>query len=242
MTSTVVASFYRDDPAALAELPWPVNYRDALAMLDASVRLHGCEHICITDEATDRAGLPCDTFVMQTPGLSLMQAFVRGQAELLADEASSGSPSNVVFVGADMLMWSAMPDMSLVDWDLLVTSRPALGNYGRINNGCVIVPAPSVERVARVWDAIADATGPDWGDDQRALEAALSPIPDSHGAGHRQGLVVAFAPMDAWNYAPEDIGETPEPAPLFLHFKGARKPMQKYYYGRLVRIAEQVAA
>lgn len=243
MPRTVVASFYRDDPQALAELPWQVDYRDALAMLDASVRQHGCEHVCITDAATAAAGLPCSAHVIDAPPVALMQAFVEGQRQFLADEAKRVSPRHVAFVGADMLMWSPMPSLDDVDWDLLVTSRPPLGAFGRINNGCVIVPAHALERAARVWAGIAEATGPVWGDDQRAFEAALSPIPDGYGAGYyRQGLEVRFARMDEFNYAPEGVGETPEPAPVFMHFKGARKPMQRHYYGRLVARLERVAA
>lgn len=241
MTETVVASFYRDDPAA-AELPWKVDYRACLAMLDASVRAHGHEHVVITDAKTVAAGLPCPAFTMQFRTPVLMHAFMRGQAEFLAAEAKSSSPRHVALVGADTLMWTPMPDLDGADWDLLVTSRPPLGAFGRINNGCVIIPAPSLVRTGMVWQDIADHTGPVWGDDQRAIEDALSPIPDEHGIGHRQGLRVVFAPMAAFNHAPTSLGDVPDPAPLFLHFKGNRKSMMADFAARMASETAKEAA
>jgi hypothetical protein len=213
-----ILSFYTPRPK---EHPQTADYPAMLGALQKSCDLLGLRHVVLTDangretlaQRPESAGLECFTRVLPD---RLMQACMRVQALWLAEGETRGGDS--LFVGADCLMLRDPRKVFPAGVDLAVTLRPGHARYP-INTGAVWLPAGSRTRQAALWARIADTTGPKWGDDQRAVDRALAPMPDRHGIFERFGMHVAFLPMAIHNHTPREIGDPCRDA-CVLHFRG----------------------
>ncbi len=213
-----VASFWVHRPE---EFPEPrADYPAMLRILQRSCERLNLRHVVLTDLRTvtercdDLAGIRA--FVGENIPSPLMQA----TTELHAQFLSAPIIDDVLFVGADTIVLKDPRLFFPADADLCVTLRPGHSRYP-INNGAQYVRNHARERVAAVYRRMADMTGKNWGDDQRALQDVLAPMPKNWGEYERAGLKVRFLPMSGFNDVPATPNDRVRHAVL-LHFRGRR--------------------
>ena len=218
-----VVSFWAPRP----EHPFFQDYAPYLDLLAASCAKYGHKHVCLTDDATVR-----DAYVVDLPR-SLMRAFITAQYAYLSDPANAETPT--LLAGADcVLAQDPWPErcMTLRDFvrtemsDIIITTDDRFTDC-RMNMGAMWIPRPAA--VAHVWaDALA-SMGDEWGDDQRAVYAALQ----------RSGLKITELPCDPYNLAPENPGDDCTRG-VVLHFRGPRKAWMTDYCHHWLGLGEGV--
>ncbi len=176
---------------------WPgCDYDALLQLLDVSCRRLGLRHVVISDAT--RPGL--ETAVFDLPQ-DLMPMLLDGQRQFLA-----ATPGPVLLVGADCLL-TADP-RPVLSGDLTITIGPFLDCA--MNTGAIwCADGPTA---APVWQSALDRRPDAWGDDQRALYAAVL----------ASGLVVTDVRCEDHNWAPDDAFDTAG-MPTVVHFRGPRK-------------------
>lgn len=226
-----VASFYAPRP----EHPFFQDYAPFLNLLRASCERYGHRHVVLTDDA----GLGPDAYVAPLPR-SLMRAVTAAQHAWLADPANATTPT--LLVGADCVL-AQDPEPLLrraVDGhkDLGITVGPFADC--RMNTGMIYVPRPAA--VAHIWADALVRLGEDgaderaeWGDDQRALLAAIDQAQGDWPAHVR----VAELPVDPWNLAPEHPDDDCRRG-VVLHFRGQRKAWMADYCREWLRLGDGV--
>jgi hypothetical protein len=196
-----------------------------LVLLQKSCDRLGLRHVVLTDEVTARHFMPegMESFRLDLPG-PLMLAVTEAQAMWL--QAGDWHDADSLMVGADCLMLDH-PDRHFPAREaagLSVTMRLGPARYP-INTGAILVRQEARAKCARMFWQIAESCGEKWCDDQRAIEAALAPLPAVHGIHKRQGVRVAFIPMKVHNVAPKSASD-PATGACVLHFRGkARKQL-----------------
>lgn len=186
----IVASFY-----APRFNKWGCDYDKLLILLDKSCRKLGLEHVVISD--SPRPNL--NTALFDLPE-NLMWALLDGQRQFL--ESVSGE---VLFVGADCLLTA---DLRVTNADLVITTGPF--SDCKMNTGAIWVAAP--RRASEIWQQAVDSKPMHWGDDQRALYAAIL----------KSNLIVQEVPCEEHNWAPADANDAAG-MPTVVHFRGRRK-------------------
>lgn len=183
---------------------WPgCDYDALLLLLDASCRRLGLEHVVISD--AERPA-PLLTARFELPE-NLMAAILDGQRQLLA-----ATPGPVLLVGADCLV-TRDPRPFGVGCDMAITIGPF--SDCPMNTGAIwCADGPTC---APIWQAALDRKPVEWGDDQRALYAAIG---NEGRAGH--GLSVRRLRCEDANWAPNDVAD-PAGMPTVVHFRGRRK-------------------
>lgn len=213
----IVASFWVHRPD---EFPNAANYPAMLSILQTSCDRLGLKHVVLTDRATLQgklwpAGVQGWSLKLPQP---LMKAVTRAQADWLYTDM--GRTTRTLFVGADCIMLAPPPD-NLHPAHVAVTYRHAAARYP-INTGAIYVMRPH-KRVRGLFNRIAETCGGTWCDDQRAIRAALDPMPPQCGRFQRAGLEVDFMPMFPFNHLPRDLDD-PARGAIMVHFRGkARK-------------------
>lgn len=172
------------------------DYHATLRVLNASCRRLGLRHVVISD--CEVPGI--ETAVFDLPE-NLMQLLVDGQRQLLetVDEP-------VLLVGADCIV--TRDPAPIFAGDLVVTLGPFADC--EMNTGAIFCANP--RRCAPVWKAALDAGPKAWGDDQRALYAAIQ----------ASDLDWRSVRCEAHNWAPEHP-EDRAGMPTVVHFRGNRK-------------------
>jgi len=204
------------------ENPRNHDYLPMLRLLQKSCDALDLRHVVLTDQATANELRPegFETFAAILP-VSLMQACTEIQALWL--EQGDWQGADTITVGADCLILRN-PDKHFPassDADLCVTLRPGHDRYP-INTGAILYRSIARGRLATIFRGIAESTGTRWCDDQRAIEQALSPMPDRHIFAERQGVQVAFLPMFVHNQSPTSVRD-PARAACVLHFRGKNR-------------------
>ncbi len=208
MSYLTVASFY-----APRYEKWPgCDYDRLLMLLDTSCRRFGLRHIVISDQPRPA---PLGTAVFDLPE-NLMQAILDGQRQFLA--AAKGP---VLLVGADCLL--ARDPGPFLEWLLTITVGPF--SDCEMNTGAIwCVDGP---RCAPLWQAALDLKPVEWGDDQRALYAAL----------RASGVPITTVRCEDHNWAPESVDDEAG-MPTVVHFRGRRKAWMADWASKHLGIAE----
>lgn len=174
------------------------DYDALLRLLDASCRRLGLRHVVISD--AQRPGL--DTAIFDLPQ-ELMPMLLDGQRQFLA-----ATPGPVLLVGADCLV--TRDPRPYLAGDMTVTIGPF--SDCPMNTGAIwCADGPTC---APVWRVALDLAPVEWGDDQRALYAAVK---DARGAG----LIAREVRCEEHNWAPDHVGQPC--AATVVHFRGQRK-------------------
>lgn len=185
-----VVSFY-----APRYVQWSgVNYDDCLAILDASCKRLGVEHICISD--SERPGIK--TFLTDLPD-NLMQAFLVGQIAWL--KHANGAPT--MFTGADCII-TRDPTYVCVGYDMAITTR----HYTSLNTGalwCYSKTCIQAFENALALNPIA------WGEDQTCLLAGIRKTP---------GLRLRELPFKGFNAKVTSADDNLDNPPIVVHLKG----------------------
>lgn len=194
-----VVSFYAPRP----EHPFFQDYQPFLKLLDESCRRYGHRHIVLTDDPDQCAG--CDTYETPLPR-ALMKAYLAAMAAYLTDKQFADTPT--LLTGADCVLANdpAVMDMG---YDLTITTDDRFQDC-RMNCGAIFVRRPA--DVAHVFRDALERCGDEWGDDQRAVYAAIM----------ASDLSVKELPCDPYNLAPENPGDDCSRG-VVLHFRGPRK-------------------
>jgi len=202
----IVASFF----APRVE-KWGCDYDALLMMLDASCRRLGLRHVVISDR---NRPAPLETTRFDLPE-NLMLALLDGQRQFLAV-----TPGPVLLVGADCLV-TRDPKPFFVG-NMAVTIGPF--SDCPMNTGAIFcADGPTC---APVWQAALDRRPLEWGDDQRALYAALK----------TSGLDYCELPCEAHNWAPDHVGDHAG-MPTVVHFRGRRKTFMAEWARRHMGLA-----
>jgi hypothetical protein len=207
-------SFYAPRP----EHPFFQDYTPFLNLLRLSCERFGHRHIVLTDDAT----VGDDAYVTELPR-SLMKATIAAQLAYLSDPAFADTPT--LLTGADCVL-ARDPACMATDADVTITTDDRFQDC-RMNCGAIYVRRPAL--LAPVWaDALA-RMGDEWGDDQRAVYAALC----------RSGVAVFELPCDPYNLAPDHPGDDCTRG-VVLHFRGARKSWMIDYCHKWLGLGEGV--
>lgn len=216
----IIASFWVYRPE---QFPFAADYPAMLRILQRSCDRLGLHHVCLTDQTTAQLRLwpaGVEAWAMPQLPVPLMNACTEIQARFL--ESFYMEKEDVLFVGADCIM--IKPPRYPATPDLCVTYRKADSKYP-INTGAVLARSRNREKVAAFFRGVANACGPVWCDDQRAMRAALEPMPKAHGIFERAGLKVGFMTMTPYNVLPRSA-EDPASHAFMVHFRGkARKQL-----------------
>lgn len=216
-----VVSFYAPRPAH----PEFQDYQPFLRILDRSCRRFGHRHIVITDAELDWL----QTFRTDLPD-ELMAATLAGQ---LAYLEAGGAAVDTLFVDADCVLSRDPAAAFALDFDAAFTTHPF--HDCELNNGAMFCRGGT--DTARFWRAaLAGMRRFQWGDDQKALAAVLTPQ-INHGNYLRHGLKVRFLPVDPWNLTPDYPGQDCTHA-YVLHFRGERKKWMRQYCSRWLDLDE----
>jgi len=204
----IVASFYAPRP----EHPRWRDYLPSLALLQRSCDRLGLRHIIIGDAPV--GGF--EVFETTLPR-ELMPAILTGQAA-----AIDAFGDDLLLVGADCVVAKDPRPALAGGRDIAVT----LGDFSdcRLNTGAIWIANAARPAAARIWRGALERMSVEWGDDQLALAAELSPLPLSTPIDEvRHGLKVGFLPCDQWNVAPSDVTDGSAADATVLHFRGPRK-------------------
>lgn len=177
---------------------WGCDYDALLLLLDRSCKRLGLDHVVISDKERPA---PLETALFDLPE-NLMEAFLDGQRQLL-----ECAREPVLFTGADCLL--SRDPWPFMAGDITVTTSDSFSDC-RMNSGAIWCRDPAA--CAPVWRAALGRRPAEWGDDQRALYAAIQ----------ASDLVVAELPCDTQNWAPRDADD-PAGMPTVVHFRGQRK-------------------
>ena len=216
----IVASFWVDRPF---EFPNAADYPAMLRILQRSCDRLGLRHVVLTDRATISSGLwpsaydgaSIEPIALDLP-VPLMKAVTTAQAKWLYQPEARKEPT--LFVGADCIL---LREPTMPRAHMAVTYRNPTARYP-INTGSILIAQPH-KRVRGLFNEIANACGETWCDDQRAIQAALDPMPATFGNYNRAGLHVAFRPMFPFNHLPASVDD-PATGAEMVHFRGkARK-------------------
>ncbi len=193
------------------------DYDALLRLLDASCRRLGLRHVVISD--APRPGLETARFDLPA---NLMQLLLDGQRQFLA---SLPPLEPVLFVGADCLVTSRtatrFPSGLLAD--IAITTSPTFSDC-EMNTGAIwCADGPTC---APVWQAALARNPVEWGDDQRALYAAIQ----------ESGLKVERLRCEDHNWAPDDAAD-PAGMPTVVHFRGRRKRFMADWAARHLGVA-----
>lgn len=216
-----ICSFYVHRPD---EHPDAADYVEMLGWLQLSCDRLNLRHVVLTDHiSAGRLPQRMERHVSVLP-MPLMQAVTWAQSHWL--ETGEWNNADTLLVGADCVMLrhpgKTYPGDNKAD--LCVTFRPGHKRYP-INTGAIMVRRQARARAIRLFGNINALTGAKWGDDQRAIEAALFPMPKTWGIHERAGLRVAFLPMKGFNDVPQSPADRMSGATM-LHFRGkARKEL-----------------
>lgn len=207
----IVASFFAPRPPQ-SGVAWSGTDYDALCrLLDASCRKFGLRHVVISDRARPE---PLTTFRCDLPE-NLMLALLDGQRQFLA-----ATREPVLLVGADCLL-TRDPRPYFLD-DIAVTIGPF--SDCPMNTGAIFcADGPTC---APIWAAALARQPKEWGDDQRALYAAVK----------ESGLAVAELACRDHNWAPEAVGDDAG-LPTVVHFRGRRKAWMADWAARHLGLA-----
>ena len=209
------------------EHPNAADYVAMLVQVQRSCDLLGLRHVVLTDpagreELAHRPGAErIETFVRVLPD-RLMRACTRAQANWLRE--GDWRDEDTLLTGADCLVLRDPRKVFPAAPDLCVTYRPGHQRYP-INNGTMVVRARARPAATALYTRVAETCGPKWGDDQRALDRALAPMPPGFGTFERFSMQVAFLPMDVHNDWPRGLDDDGRNS-CILHFRGkGRKPL-----------------
>jgi hypothetical protein len=212
-----VVSFYAPRP----DHPKFQDYQPHLAVLEASCRRFGHEHIVLTDDASlSPAFLKFYTILPE----NLMRACLAAQLAYLRSPLAG---TDTVLLGADCVVAGNVSAAFDGTFDLGVTTYPFSDCW--LNTGAIFVPGGS--NVTHIWEAALARCRGAWGDDQLALASALDPVSLDHSVQERAGVRVRFMPVDPWNLAPKNMGHDCRHATV-LHFRGPRKKWMAEYCRR----------
>lgn len=217
-----VASFYVRRPEDYPKAP---DYIPLLKVLQASCDKFGHRHVVLSDEQVPGF----ETHVAPLPR-ALMPAIHFAQRDWVANGNWKGV---TVLVGADCLVNKSLSRAMQSGVDMIVTSRAH--RKWPINTGAIFVREEARLAVALLQARVAEKTGPEWGDDQVQLAAALAPMPPVHCITGRAGLNVQFAPLSTHNDTPKSV-DHPSSA-YVVHFKGPRKHMMAPWAAKHLGIA-----
>lgn len=194
------------------------DYTPYLDLLRLSCERFGHQHVCLTDDPSVRDG-----YVVELPH-SLMRAFLTAQHAYLSDPANAETPT--LLTGADCVLARDPAEVLAGDADIVITTDDRFTDC-RMNMGAMWIPRPAA--VAHVWaDALANM-GDEWGDDQRAVYAALC----------RSNLTIRELPCDPFNLAPEHPDDDCRRG-VVLHFRGPRKDWMAEYCRHWLHLGEGV--
>lgn len=209
-----IVSFWAPRP----EHPLFQDYAPYLDLLRMSCERFGHRHVCLTDDAAVRDG-----YVVDLPR-PLMRAFIAAQHAYLSDPANASTPT--LLTGADCVLAQDPSLVSSRDADIIITVDDRFADC-RMNMGAMWIPRPAA--VAHVWaDALANMDE-EWGDDQRAVYAALE----------RSDLRITELPCDPCNLAPDHPADDCRRG-VVLHFRGPRKAWMADYCHKWLRIGDGV--
>jgi hypothetical protein len=194
------------------EHPRWMDYLPHLAVLQRSCDRLDLRHVVITDDPS----LPHERFECAMPR-DLMPAVIAGQLAWLRD--GDWRNDGTCFVGADCLFLQDPTPYLAGIFDMAVTYRGPHSRYP-INTGLVYVSGAARERVAAMFAGMLKRVGKTWCDDQRAIQTALSPLPNECGVYSRAGMAkVGFLPMGPFNSRPASV-EDSMAGRVMLHFRG----------------------
>jgi len=203
----IVAAFYAPRPGYAQHR---YDFMECLRLQRASCQRFDCEHIVLTD--LPRLG---DFAVFQTAlPLNVMLASLTAHLAYL----NSDPNDDVLLLDADGLLNRDPRPLFDGSFDLAVTTHPFADSI--LNNGLIAVPKGAALAVAPFWGAALANCGIEWGQDQKALGAAVGATLN-YGVEMREGVRVKFMPCTEHNWAPENE-EDPVDA-TFVHFRGPRK-------------------
>jgi len=168
------------------------------------------------------------------------------QAAYLAEHGVCGN--TVVFMDVDAFMVDRLPNMGN-DWDVGVTWRDDMGNLSMLMpyNYGILFANHSVQSIASwFWmcDRIAQMSPKNkkWYGNQIALRELCGPINYEETISTRThdyfNLRVKHFPCNKYNWTPPD--DQPKVSPsgkYFVHFKGNRKDLADWYYGKCMEAA-----
>lgn len=218
-----IVSFYAPRP----EHPFFQDYGPYLDLLAESCERYGHRHVCLTDDPSVR-----DAYVVTLPR-PLMRAFIAAQYAYLSDPANANTPT--LLTGADCVLandpeWMRPESREHLQFvgrpDIIITTDDRFLDC-RMNMGAMWIPRPAA--VAHVWAEALATMDEEWGDDQRAVYAAL----------RRSGLKIAELPCDPYNLAPETPDDDCRRG-VVLHFRGPRKRWMTDYCHRWLGIGDGV--
>lgn len=195
-----IVSFYAPRP----EHPFFQDYTPYLRLLKESCERYGHEHVCLTDDCE-----VLDAYVVPNLPRPLMKAFIAAQLAYLSDPANADVPT--LLTGADCVLAqdpAVMIEISPLP-DIIITTDDRFQDC-RMNMGAMWIPRPAA--VAHVWANALDAMDEEWGDDQRAVYAALK----------ASTLRIGEWGCDPCNLAPEHPADDCRRG-VVLHFRGPRK-------------------
>lgn len=221
MTGLVVCSFWISRPRDWPEKKWPKIklFPKMAAILDASCKRWGYEHVVLTDWATAPS---IDALGLRTYGAPLprdmMQATTAAYAYWMESPYSRGV--DTLYVGLDCIIRRPVEDM-LPDGDVTIAYMKGHKSW-RLNNGFIHVRAEARERAAKLLRLVADDTHPVVCDDMAALERALVPLPVDYGTFDRHDMKIGLVPMHTHNRQVNLVDEPAEDA-CVLHFLGEQR-------------------
>jgi len=217
-----VVSFF----APRHEHPFYQDYTPFLDILRASCAKFGHRHLVITDDPK----MGPDAFGVALPH-NLMKAIIQGQ---LAYLNSREALEDTVFVGADCVLARDPAEVFKMPFDVAFTTGPFSDCI--LNTGAIFIRGGA--DVRHIWAKAFAGMGEEWGDDQKALAAVVSPtIEPSITAG--DGPIIRFLPVDPYNLAPEYPDDDCMRG-VILHFRGPRKAWMKDYCAKWLGIGERV--
>lgn len=192
---------------------WPgCDYLACARLLDASCRRIGLRHVMISD----REWPDLETAVFDLPD-NLMMLLIDGQRQFLA--ATSGP---VLLVGVDCLL--TRDPMPFVAGQVTITTSATFSDCP-MNTGMIwCCDGPTC---APAWESALALKPQGWGDDQRALFAALK----------ASDLDVWTVEAEAHNWAPTTAHDNAG-MPTVAHFRGQRKGFMAEWASRFLANGE----
>jgi len=210
-------------------------YRDQAPLLELQRRncaKYRCRQIVISDVPPPIVTAPFEIFCVPDLPYDLMPAILRGQ---LAYLESAAFDDDTILVGVDCLLGAdphpVFAALARDRVDLAVTTHPFADCI--LNTGAIFCPRAARDKIIPFWRQACATVGPDWGDDQRALAAALGATLE-HGVHARGDARVAFLPVPAHNMAPD--GEFDPVASTVVHFRGRRKDWMARWAARFAAV------
>ncbi len=197
---SVVASFY-----AYRYDKWGIDYTDCLRVLQESCDALGLKHVVIGDKQLP--GFDCALYDLPD---NLMLALLEGQRRFLCDAGE-----RVLLVGADSVI--TRNPFRISDAMLAVTLGPF--KDCPMNSGFLLCNEP--RPCADIWQAALDRKPLEWGDDQRALWAAMQDA-------IAEGKDIETLKCTEHNWAPSSASDQIDST--VVHFRGPRKKFMRDWW------------